>query len=221
MWLFDGNARVQADAALGVVGPVTDGFFNLTIDSLANANITRGICLVSELLKRHMWLPATFCTSAASTIEADQGTYKIHSSKRLKRIDHVAFSAGSWEARPLSAKVLRDCEARNLGDDHTPCTLQFKCTSDGSHAQFRCIVARYNRSRSRLQPFAGDYAEAVESFPTTVYELEPTSHQFQLVGNFEGTLIQVCGAPVPIPRKNTSGQIQLLHRWSRELFVAL
>ena len=148
-----------------------------------------------------MWLFATFCTFVASTLEADQGTYKIHSSKRPKRIEHIALSAGSCEAKPLSAKVLHDFEARNLGGDHTPCVLQFKCTSGGSQAPFRSRVARYNRSRPRLQPFVDDYADAVDSFPTTAYDWVPTSHQFQLMGSFEETLIHVCGAPVQTPRK--------------------
>ena len=62
-------------------------------------------------------------------------------------------------------------------------------------------MVRYNRTRPREQPFAADYAEALDSLPTTAYEFEPTSHQFLLAGYFEESLIHVCGSPVQAPRK--------------------
>lgn len=49
VWLVDGNGRVQANAHPNVAGPVTDGQFELPVNSTANNNIARGMRLVETL----------------------------------------------------------------------------------------------------------------------------------------------------------------------------
>lgn len=176
-----------------------------------------------------MWLPATFSTYAASVAEKDQGSFKAQSRAWAPRIDHIALSSSSFTVRPGSVRVLHDFECSNASDDHVPCMLQLTCTSDQSHAPFRIRRPRYNRTLL-LSEFASDYADKLDATQLSVFELEPTPHQFQMAGMMQNPLIHVCGSPVQPPRRKqieketvatvlVTGTIRGTMKWVRKHIV--
>ena len=82
-----------------------------------------------------------------------------------------------------------------------PTMLQFKCYSHASQASLRIRRARYDRTFQNLPARTAAYADSLKQAELPVFEVEPTSHQFQMAGLMEETLVQVRGAPVRPPTK--------------------
>ena len=124
VWLLDANDRLIPDLVADRTGPVHDGLSVDTVAPAGNNATSRGTVFAAEIEKHHMWAPSTFEQFAASSDVERQGAFKA-SVERGARIDYILLS-DTVDAKPASARVLHECDLRNLSDDHLPVILAFQ-----------------------------------------------------------------------------------------------
>ena len=194
------NGLVAANALEGRVGAVSVGPILVPTTSNAFNSVTPGAILVEKLDLYKMWLPTTMPDISRSHAADDQCTFKPRAKSKPARIDYVAIS-DDIHSKEGSARTLGGIDMRNKGEDHIPAGVEIRCGKGGGLAPYRMRKVRYDRTKTKLEPFAKDYSDSVRGQSMLKYETEPTSHQFLLANALETTLVEVCGAPALFPVK--------------------